>query len=79
MSVFVDTFVMRTISEFDGSGVEPAGQIVAFIPAANRDPSPAVTTRVVPDVAGEGAVATSEMARFLCVSNVVVPMSVCPF
>jgi hypothetical protein len=38
VSVSVDTPVIRTISEFDGSGVVPAGHTVAFIPAENRPP-----------------------------------------
>jgi hypothetical protein len=67
VSVSVEMPVTRTISVLAGEGTEPAGQIVALNGGVgNRDPCPAVTTREVPEVAGDGAVATVEMARFLC-------------
>jgi hypothetical protein len=64
--------VTRTISAFAGVGKTDPGHTVALKgTAGNRVPSPAVTTSDVPDAAGEGAVATVETAKFLCVSNAI--------
>ena len=66
VKVSVLIFVTLTISAFAVVGCTPVGQIVALNgTAGNFVPSPAVTTRDVPLVAGEGAVATSEYAKFL--------------
>lgn len=70
VSVSVDIPVTRTISAFVVDGSSPAGQIVALNgTAGNNDPCPAVTTRDVPDDAGEGAVATVPTAKFLWASG----------
>jgi hypothetical protein len=69
VSVSVDRFVTRTISQVDGVHAAPDAPIVALNGVAgNRDPVPPVTTRDVPDVAGLGAVATVVVAKFLCAS-----------
>lgn len=66
VKVSVLTTVTLTISAFVGSGTEPVGQMVALNGAVgNLVPCPAVTTRLVPDVAGLGAVATAETANAL--------------
>jgi hypothetical protein len=58
--------VTRTISALVESGCAPAGQIVALKgTAGKRAPSPEATTSDVPEVAGDGAVATVEYAKFL--------------
>lgn len=68
------TLVTRTISAFAAVGAVPAGQMTALKgTAGNSAPPAAVTTREVPVVAGEGAVATSETAKFLCASTVAIP------
>jgi hypothetical protein len=57
-------FVTRTISLFAGVGSVAAGQMVALNgTAGNLVPWPAVTTREVPEVAGDGAVATRLTAK----------------
>jgi hypothetical protein len=65
VNVSVETFVTRTISAFVVEGCAPIGQIVALNgTAGNFVPVAAVTTRLVPDEAGDGAVATNETAKF---------------
>lgn len=67
--VSVERLVTRTISAFDGSGSEPTGHTTRLYGAdGNRDPSPGATTIVVPEAAGEGAVATVEYAKLACAS-----------
>jgi hypothetical protein len=62
--------VTRTISALDGSGDTPKGQTVALNGGAGTRPAcPAVTSRLVPLVAGFGAVATSEVAKFAWASG----------
>jgi len=66
VSVSVEMAVTRTTSAFDGIGCEDAGHTVALKGGVgNLVPCPAVTTSDVPEVAGEGAVATAETAKFL--------------
>jgi len=61
VSVSPVTFVTRTISEIEAVGVELLGQSVALNgTAGNKEPCPAVTTKLVPLVAGVGAVTTVE-------------------
>ena len=55
--------VILTISALVGSGLDP-GKMTA-LPEVNREPCPAVTVNVVPDVAGDGAVATADRVKFL--------------
>jgi hypothetical protein len=66
VNVSVEINVTLTISAFAVVGCAPAGQIVALKgTAGNFAPSAAVTTRLVPDDAGDGAVATRLYAKFL--------------
>lgn len=59
VSVSVEMAVTRTISALLDKGLTPVGQIVALKGGVgNLAPSPEATTSDVPDVAGEGAVAT---------------------
>jgi hypothetical protein len=59
-------FVTRTTSALAGSGSVAAGQMTALKgTVGKRDPWPVVTTSVVPEAAGDGAVATELMAKFL--------------
>jgi hypothetical protein len=69
VNVSVEIAVTRTISAFAVVGCVLAGQIVALNGVAgNFVPSAAVTTRLVPDDAGDGAVATRDEAKFLWAS-----------
>jgi hypothetical protein len=62
--VSVEIAVTLTISEFVDVAPALAGAIVALNGAVgNRAPCPAVTTSEVPDVAGDGAVATRLLAK----------------
>lgn len=70
VNVSVDIAVTRTISALVVSGCTPAGQMVALNGTVGKMvPCPAVTTSDVPDVAGEGAVATWLYEKFLCAST----------
>ena len=61
----VDMAVTRTISAFEAVGSELAGYKTALNGTdGNLLPSPLVTCNEVPDVAGEGAVATRLAAKF---------------
>lgn len=56
--------VTRMISALEASGCTLAGQTVQLKGAAGkRAPAPVVTDKVVPDVGGDGAVATALMAK----------------
>src|SRR4029078_5725405 len=65
VSVSVERAVTVTISAFDGSGYPaPDGNTVAWNGGAgNLPPCPDPTTSDAPEVAGDGAVATVEIAR----------------
>jgi ABC-type multidrug transport system permease subunit len=66
VSVSPTTFVMRTISALVGV-IAPKGQTVASNGNPEKsEPVPAVTVRVVPDVAGDGAVTTRLQTLFGC-------------
>lgn len=70
VNVSVEILVTRTISALVESGWAPAGQTVALKgTAGNNVPVPDDTTSDVPDAAGLGAVATVDMAKFLCASG----------
>lgn len=66
VKVSVAIAVTLIISAFVVIGFAPAIQTVALKGGVgNKAPSPAATTKEVPEVAGEGAVATVETAKFL--------------
>lgn len=61
----LDTFVHRATSAFKVDGAVFAGHNTTLNGAAgNFEPSPDATVNEVPDVAGDGAVATVENAKF---------------
>jgi hypothetical protein len=61
--------VTRTISALTMDAVDPVGQMVQLNGGVgNRAPWPAVTVRLVPVVAGDGATATALTAKFLWAS-----------
>src|SRR5215831_1240722 len=62
--------VTRTISALAVVGVAPVAQTVALKGGnGNSAPCPEPTVKLVPDVAGEGAVATAPIAKFACASG----------
>lgn len=66
----VEMFVTRTISAFVESGCDPVGHTTALNGTeGNFVPSPDATVSDVPEVAGDGAVATVEYAKFLWASD----------
>jgi hypothetical protein len=70
VSVSTDFAVTRITSAFVVVGCTPVGHTTALNGAAgNFAPSPGATIRVVPDAAGDGAVATTLYAKFFLASN----------
>ena len=66
----VDFTVTLTISALRAVGIDLAGHTTQLNGGAgNLAPAPVATTIVVPDVDGDGAVATVLAAKFLWLSN----------
>ena len=66
VNVSVEIIVTLTISAFVEFDCTPVGHTVALNGGVgNLVPCPAATTSVVPEVAGDGAVATEDKAKFL--------------
>ena len=65
-----DTFITRTISAFVLNGRTLGGQTVQLkgVGEGKNAPCPVATVNVVPDGAGNGAIATVEYAKFLWAS-----------